>query len=152
MLYMVQRKNCFTASINMKFFSAYCSSKLCLPCYAGYNKMLYFGKFHLRLLGNPNMLHAPNNHFVFQPGFQNRNQSKVHLFTGCKVRKLGPHIFLQSLFLRICFFEGIKNLLTCSGVSSLPLPLCERLILLSPKEKSTDLMANFICCQNFSCR
>ena len=88
------------------------------------------------------MLHAPNNHFVFQPGFQNRNQSRVHLFIGCKVRKLGPHIFLQSLFLRTCFFEGIKNLLTCSGVSSLPLPLCERLILLSPKEKSTDLMAN----------
>ena len=98
-----REKNCFTASIN-KSFSAYCSSKLCLPCYAGDNEMLYFGKFHLQLLGNPNMLHAPNNHIVCQCCFQNCNQSRVHLLIGCKVDKLDPHIFLQSLFLKTSVF------------------------------------------------
>ena len=79
----------------MKSFSAYYSLKLCLPCYAGDNEMLYFGKFHLQLLGNPSMLHAPNNLIVSQSGFHDRNQSRVHLLIGGKFGKLGPHIFLQ---------------------------------------------------------
>ena len=52
-----------------------------------------------------------------------------------------PHFFAIT-FKNFCFFEGVENSLTWSGVSSLPLLLCGQLILLSLKEKSTDLMAN----------
>ena len=43
-------------------FVVYNSLKLCLPCYAGDDEMLYSRKLHPLLLGNPNMLYGPNNH------------------------------------------------------------------------------------------
>ena len=88
------------------------------------------------------MLHGPNDHIVYHFGFHNRNQYKVYLLFGCTVGKLGPNIFLQSLFLKTSAFDGIENPLICSGVSILPLPLYEQLVLPSPKEKFTDPMAS----------
>ena len=104
--------------------------------------MLCSRKFHPRLLGSSNMLHGPKNHIVCQSGFHNRNQ-----WQGTSVvwehswQTWSPHFFAITFSKNFCFFDGAENPLTCSGLSSLPLPLCERLILLSPKQNSTDLMA-----------
>ena len=106
------------------------------------NEMLCSRKFHPRLLGSSNMLHGPKNHIVCQSGFHNRNQ-----WQGTSVvwehswQTWSPHFFAITFSQNFCFFEGAENPLTCSGLSSLPLPLCERLMLLSPKEKSADLIA-----------
>ena len=121
---MVQKKkNCFTASINISF-STYNSLK-CLPCYVGDNEMLCSRKFHPRLLGNPNMLYGPNDHIVYQSGFHSHNQSSFICCLGAQVTNLIPTFFAITFFKNFCFFEGVENPLTCSGVSSLPLSPCE---------------------------
>ena len=91
-----KERKLFTASINMSF-TTYNSLK-CLPCCVGDNKMLCSPKFHPRLLGNPNMLHRPNDHIVYQSGFHSHNQSRVHLLFGSTGDKLGPHIFCNHFF------------------------------------------------------
>ena len=101
MLYCCHKHDVFFHLLLISLFAFLC----------GDNEMLYSQKIHPLLLGNPNMLHGPSNYTVDQNDFHNHNQFKVHLLFGWTVGKLGPHFFLELIFLKTSAFLMVLKIL-----------------------------------------